>query len=141
MTRSLQDLCILVRPRVYELIARLAEQGVAVCVVDVLRTDAEQADLLERGLSDTLKSKHLAQRGCAKSHAVDLAPYETYQLHGQDKIQWNAADPAWAVMGETGEALGFRWGGRWRQPHDPGHFELAIDHTGAQAPEGGGEQR
>jgi hypothetical protein len=29
----------------------------------------------------------------------------------------------WKKVGAVGEQLGLRWGGRWRNPYDPGHFE------------------
>ena len=29
----------------------------------------------------------------------------------------------WRKIGLAGERLGLRWGGRWRHPYDPGHFE------------------
>ena len=29
----------------------------------------------------------------------------------------------WKKIGVIGEKLGLRWGGRWRNPYDPGHFE------------------
>jgi len=33
-------------------------------------------------------------------------------------------DPVlWRKVGTAGERLGLRWGGRWRHPYDPGHFE------------------
>jgi hypothetical protein len=41
----------------------------------------------------------------------------------------------WRKVGMTGEKLGLRWGGRWRKPYDPGHFEwtggLASTHLSA----------
>jgi hypothetical protein len=35
---------------------------------------------------------------------------------------WNNAR-LWKKIGMLGERLGLRWGGRWRVPYDPGHFE------------------
>lgn len=101
---------------VFELIARLAETGIAVMIVDTLRTPEEHAANLAAGVSWTARSKHL------DGLAIDLAPYETYQLHGPDKLKWDATDPVWARMGAIGERLGLRWGGRWQQK-DLGHFE------------------
>lgn len=57
------------------------------------------------------------------SHAIDVAPFETYALHGPDKLQWDAADPAWQVLGKIGEEQGLEWGGRWRRLVDVGHFQ------------------
>ena len=72
------------------------------------------------GLSDPLAGD------ADKADAMDLAPYAIYQLHGPDKLQWDAADPAWGILGEEAERLGLRWGGRWRRPFDPGHAELLL---------------
>ena len=104
------------KPLAIELLARCAEAGLAVMIVDTLRTPEEHAANLARGVSWTERSKHLT------GDAIDVAPYSIYQLHGADKLQWDNADPAWLAIGRIGEALGLRWGGRWRQK-DMGHFE------------------
>lgn len=118
MSRKLDDLSLAMRPKAVELLARLTEAGIAVMIVDTLRTKEEQAENLRKGVSATLNSKHLV------GDAIDICPYETYLLAGPDKLQWNTKDPVWARIGAIGEALGLRWGGRWKSPHDPGHFEL-----------------
>jgi hypothetical protein len=119
MSRALDDLDQRFRPVAIELIARCVEAGIAVMVVDTLRTPAEHAINLANGTSWTDHSKHL------DGLAIDLAPYETYGLHGSDKLQWDPSDPVWAKMGAIGERLGLRWGGRFKRPAKPdlGHFE------------------
>jgi D-alanyl-D-alanine carboxypeptidase-like protein len=67
-------------------------------------------------VSWTPNSKHLT------GDAIDLVPYDVYTLHGPDKLRWDATDRAWQIMGDIGEKLGLRWGGRWQQK-DMGHFE------------------
>jgi hypothetical protein len=126
VSRALDDLDPTFRPLAMELIARITEAGIAVLIVDTLRTEGEQADNLARGVSATLNSFHLARMSPSGrgAMAIDLAPFETWNLHGPDKLQWDPADPVWAKMGAIGEALGLTWGGRWRKPVDPGHFEL-----------------
>jgi peptidoglycan L-alanyl-D-glutamate endopeptidase CwlK len=126
MSRALNDLDSRFRPKAFELIARFAEAGIAVLIVDTLRTKAEQEVNLATGVSSTMNSKHLPQPPEGKALAIDVVPYAVYQLTGPDKLQWNTADPVWAKMGVIGEALGLRWGGRWKKPHDPGHFEMVI---------------
>lgn len=141
MSRALDDLTSRMRPLACELIARAAEAGIPVLIVDTVRTRAEHALNLARGASSAVTSKHLplalrmavlgagiAAVDYEKSDAIDVAPYAIYQLHGPDKIQWDASDPAWQTLGRLGEAIGLRWGGRWRSPHDPGHFEW-VDPT------------
>lgn len=126
------------RPRVFEVLARLTERGIAVMIVDTLRTRAEHTRNLLNGTSKIALSKHLprALRGVPsvdpqdgeRSDAIDLCPYEMYALHGPDKLRWTP-DPAWAIIGEVGEGVDLIWGGRWKDPHDRGHLELPARLT------------
>jgi hypothetical protein len=133
--RSLDVLSAAFRPLVFQLLARLTERGVAVMIVETIRTPAEHAANLAAGTSKTTNSKHLPRRlrgviteiaDLDKSDAIDLCPYEMYQLHGPDTLHWDANDPAFRVIGEVAEKLDLRWGGRWYDPVDPGHCELII---------------
>lgn len=137
MSRSLDSLSSDFKPKVFELLARLVERGVAVMIVDTLRTPEEQAANVARGVSATLRSKHLPRRlreplpefdpaNLDKCDAIDLAPYEVYQLHSGDKLNWNVSDPAFQLIGAEAEKLDLRWGGRWMSPKDPGHVELIL---------------
>lgn len=121
MSRALDDLSEKIRPKAFEFVARCAEAGVHVMFVDTLRTREEQAENIRKGVSWTKNSRHLPDAQ-GKSNAFDVVPYSVFQLHGPDKVQWDANDPAWNVMGEIGEKLGLVWGGRWKQK-DLGHFE------------------
>src|SRR6266480_2047531 len=118
--RKLDDLDPVFKPKAIELIARCAESGIAVMVVETFRTEAQHQEDLAAGRSLILRSKHQDRK------AIDLAPYETYQLHGADKINWDAGSgpdtvkEPWATMGKIGEALGLGWGGRWHKPFDAG---------------------
>lgn len=140
-TRLLDDLSRDCRPLVVEVLARLTEHGLCFLIVQTLRTEAEHRANLANGTSRVTLSKHLPRRvrgwqatdrgglpyaDADRCDAVDLCPYETWALHGPDKLQWDAADPAWQYVGLYGEAVGLRWGGRWQQPHDPGHLELLF---------------
>jgi len=117
MSRRLDDLDPRFKPKAIELLARCVEAGLMVLVVDTLRTPAEHAENLRRGVSWTTRSKHL------DGLAIDIAPFEQYSLHGPDKVRWDAGDPVWLRLGTIGEGLGLRWGGRWAQK-DYGHFEF-----------------
>jgi len=135
MDRALDSLSSDFKPLAIEVLARLVERGICVLIVQTSRTVAEHQANLANGTSKTAHSKHLPRRlrrlvtrtaDNDKADAIDLCPYAIYQLHGPDKLQWDDADPAWAVIGELGEALGLRWGGRWKDPHDPGHLEYVF---------------
>lgn len=117
MSRKLDDLSPAFRPLAVELLARCVEAGIAVLIVDTLRTRDEQAENIRRGVSWTTDSRHLT------GDAIDVCPFECWNLHGPDKLQWNASDPVWLKIGAIGESLGLIWGGRWRVK-DLGHFEL-----------------
>lgn len=120
MSRRLNDLSDDFRPKAFEFLARLTEAGIHVLIVDTLRTPAEQATNLANGVSWTSHSKHLT------GDAIDVAPYEVWMLHGNDKLQWDASDPVWKKIGAIGKSLGLRWGGDWKQ-RDMGHFELVRE--------------
>lgn len=115
MSRSLDALSARFRPLAIELLARTIEAGIPVMIIQTLRTPEEHAANLAKGVSWTTHSKHL------DGDAIDICPYETWALHGPDKLQWSD-DPVWQRLGTIGEALGLRWGGRWQQ-RDLGHFE------------------
>lgn len=130
MSRRLDDLSSDLRPLAYELLAKLTERKVYVVIVDTLRTLREHQANLAAGTSKTTLSKHLPRRmrgvvgrpdDAEKSDALDLAVLVATDKGWQ--IDWNDANPGWAVIGEVAESLGLRWGGRWKSPHDPGHVE------------------
>src|SRR5688572_6562085 len=117
MSRALNDLSDRFRPLAFELLARCTEQGIAVMIVDTLRTMKEQEEYIAKGVSWTLNSKHLT------GDAIDICPFMQWQLYGVDKLQWDGRDPVWQILGRIGEDIGLRWGGRWKQ-RDLGHFEF-----------------
>lgn len=126
MSRSLDDLHPQFRPLAFELLARLTEASIPVLIVSTGRTEAEQAAAVAAGASKVAHSKH--QDG----YAIDVCPYELYQLHGPDKLQWNTSDPVWLHIGSIAEGLGLRWGGRFHPLNsvgigwDPGHCEWPL---------------
>ena len=122
MSRALDDLSPRFKPIALELLARLVEANIPVVIVDTLRTDAEQAENIRKGVSWTKNSKHLT------GDAIDICPYAVWDAHWPDKLLWDAADPIWQKLGAIGESLGLRWGGRWQQK-DMGHFELQAPPT------------
>lgn len=138
MSRRLDDLSPRFRPLAVELLARLTEAGIPVLIVDTLRTAAEHAENLKKGSSWITLSQHLDGKTRGFPHhgsdAIDLCPYAQYDLHGPDKLQWDAKDPVWQKIGAIGEALHLRWGGRWSPP-DLSHFE--FQHPPTHPPAGG----
>ena len=139
MDRSLDSLSRECYALACEWIARVTARGVASMIVQTGRTMAEHQINLANGTSGTSLSSHLPRImrwrydlaaleavDADKSDALDIVPYELFQLHGPDKLQWDTKDPVWGIIGEEAERVGLRWGGRWLKPFDPGHGELWL---------------
>lgn len=114
MIVELQALHPYFRDRVIDLINGCKEKGIQLAVVESYRTHAKQNEYKTMGKKYTRsgggKSKH--QYGLA----VDLVPIVDSVAVWDDIALWKK-------VGLVGEKLGLRWGGRWRKPYDPGHFE------------------
>lgn len=102
------------RDKVLELIKICKAKGIELAFVETYRTHAKQNEYKGMGKKYTRsgggKSKH--QYGLA----VDVVPIVNGEAQWHDKALW-------LKIGVVGEKLGLRWGGRWRHPFDPGHFE------------------
>jgi peptidoglycan L-alanyl-D-glutamate endopeptidase CwlK len=85
-------------------------------VLEGLRTEARQKQLMQQGATKTLNSRHLT------GHAVDLAP----MLNGQVSWDW----PLYHRLAKTVksaaelEKVPLQWGGDWRTFKDGPHWEL-----------------
>jgi hypothetical protein len=102
------------RDRIIALIKACKAKGIELAIVETYRTHAKQHEYKVMGKKYTSsgagRSKH--QYGLA----IDVVP-----IVDSVAVWDNAA--LWRKIGVTGERLGLRWGGRWRKPYDPGHFE------------------
>ncbi len=116
MIADLNSLHPYFRDRIVELIHLCKAQGIELAVVESFRTHAKQAEYFGMGRKYTRskggKSKH--QYGLA----VDVVPIMDSAAVWDNTVLWRK-------IGVTGEKLGLRWGGRWRAPYDPAHFEWA----------------
>lgn len=121
-TTAINDMDYRFKNVAMEFLARLTESHIPVAIINVLRTPEEQADNLAKGVSWTSKSLHLPQPPDGRSLAMDICPYAQFEIHGANKLQWDASDPVWDKIGNLAESLGLRWGGRWQQ-RDMGHVE------------------
>lgn len=111
------------RDKITLLIEKCKEQGIQLQVVESYRTHAKQSEYKGMGRKYTSskagRSKH--QYGLA----VDVVPVV-------DSVAVWDNIALWRKIGMTGEKLGLRWGGRWRRPYDPGHFEWTSGLTSTQ---------
>lgn len=121
-SRTIYDIDPRIFPRVCKFLADCTDQGIPLMIINVLRSEEEQIENIKNGVSWTANSKHLPQDTFGKSFAIDVCPYEVFQLHGPDKLQWNTNDLVWEKIGEIGKATGAVWGGDWKQK-DMGHFQ------------------
>lgn len=112
-----------VNPKLQQLAKEaLQESKVDFLITEGLRTKERQKELVAKGLSNTMKSKHIT------GHAIDIVPYP---------IDWND----WGKFLEIYEVfkvasakngIKFRWGGDWNMNGtfkderfmDGPHFEL-----------------
>lgn len=74
-------------------------------VIEGLRTKARQAELLKKGATKTMNSRHLT------GHAVDIVPV----VDGKVSWDFNHYYPLAAAMAKAANELGVkvRWGGAW----------------------------
>ena len=76
-----------------------------------LRTKSEQAELVKKGASQTMNSRHLPQESTGTSHAVDLVAY----ISGRVSWELNLYDDIADAMKEAADELdvGIVWGAAW----------------------------
>lgn len=99
-------------------------------VFDGLRTKAEQKELVRRGASHTMASRHLEGKD-GYGHAVDLVPY----IHGKLRWEWNPIyELAESVQQASNQLLTpIRWGGVWdRRLGNLGYLEDEVEDYGAR---------
>ncbi len=115
------------RDKVIELISICKSKGIELAVVETYRTVAKQNEYKRLGKIYTRstggRSKH--QYGLA----VDVVPV-------LDSVPSWHNEVVWKKIGAVGEKLGLRWGGRWRHPYDPGHFEWSGGVSAAAMEQG-----
>lgn len=114
----IKDLSVLhpaFRNKVVKLLYEAKKQGIELAIVETYRNPERQDYLKGRGFSMLHGSKSKHQHYIA----VDLVPVEYGEYTWDNKDLWNK-------IGQIGENLGLKWGGRWRKLYDPGHFEYPI---------------
>jgi len=82
-------------------------------VIEGLRTRSRQKQLVAKGASTTMNSRHLT------GHAVDLVPYPI-------AWDWPLFYPIADAMKSAAKELGvpLEWGGDWKSLKDGPHFQL-----------------
>ena len=102
-----------------KLLVYAASLGINLICFTFYRSPAQQLIEYEAGRSRVKHGKHQDWK------AIDFAIVEDINEDGvvdKDEIRWNM-NPKYLLLGEYWESLGGTWGGRWKDPCDPYHFE------------------
>lgn len=115
MGRDVSKLHPYVRMLGEALVKECHRQGMNVKLTECVRTKAEQDDCIRRGTS-TVQYPYTYH---AWGLAVDVCNNEVGNAFPNDN-NW------WKRVGKIGKKLGFMWGGDWKSPYDPPHFQLNV---------------
>lgn len=93
-------------------------------ITEGMRTVERQEQLVARGVSWTMNSRHLT------GHAVDAAPYFDYDkdgdIDGDDMYAWPLYYQLAPIIKEAAKIEGVKieWGGDWKSKKDGPHWQL-----------------
>ena len=90
-------------------------------ILEVVRTVARQKELVAKGASTTMKSRHIPSAD-GFSHAVDIAPMDG----GQVSWAWPLYNKLAPIIKQAAKDVGvpIEWGGDWRTFKDGPHWQL-----------------
>lgn len=117
-----------VHPDLIRVVQRAAKDGAPrFRVIEGLRTVARQRELVARGASRTMNSRHLT------GHAVDLVPLDD---NGNPSWDWPLYYPLAKAIKEAArkEGVPLEWGGDWRKFKDGPHWQLPWDKRPTKVP-------
>lgn len=112
-----------VHPDLQRVVRRAAAiTGVRFVVTEGARTLARQRQLVAKGASQTLRSRHLPGGRLNLAHAVDLAA----KVGGSIRWDWPLYERLAEAMKQAADDVGvpIEWGGDWRSFRDGPHFQL-----------------
>lgn len=102
-------------------LVKVVEEAITLTEVDFgvtegLRTEERQKELVSKGLSQTLKSKHLT------GHAVDVVAFVDGKVTWEKEFYHKIANAMKKAADNQGTKI--RWGGEFKSFFDGPHFEL-----------------
>ena len=126
---KLQTLEPHVRKKVEKLLLKAKKKGIQLKIMSAYRDCEEQNGLYAQGR--TKPGKIVTNAKCGQSDhnmavAVDVVPV----IDG--KPTWDVPEATWLQIGELGESVGLKWGGRWKSFKDRPHFYDRQGKTLAQ---------
>ena len=95
-------------------------KGIKVICFTLYRSQHDQLVEFNAGRSRTSVGKH------PQWLAIDLAIVDDDDADlvvDKEEIRWSS-EPRYEILGVFWESIGGIWGGRWKDPKDPYHFEL-----------------
>lgn len=96
-------------------------------VIEGLRTEARQRELVAKGASRTMNSRHLS------GHAVDIVPWVSGTVSWDWKFYSEIRNAMFTAAAELGVEV--EWGGNWATFKDGPHWQLPwVKYPVAQAP-------
>src|SRR6056297_2776272 len=95
----------------------LQESPLDFIVIEGLRSEDRQRQMVEQGASQTMNSRHIT------GHAVDLLPIGPDGNAAFDWPLYHKLGPAVEKAAKK-EGVAITWGGRWSKFRDGPHFEL-----------------
>lgn len=122
MSRKLEDLIPILAIKAEELIRQAKEVGVEILITCTWRSFSEQQALYAQGRTISGPIITYAQAGESWHNyglALDFVPLK------DGKADWNDLGK-FKTVGELGEDLGLKWGGRFKKPIDRPHFEMTF---------------
>jgi peptidoglycan L-alanyl-D-glutamate endopeptidase CwlK len=122
-SKSSEDRLAGVHPDLVKVMRRAIEiTGVDFRVIEGVRTLARQKQLLAKGASQTLRSRHIPGGPLNVSHAVDIAPV----VGGVVRWDWPLFHRLAPAVKQAAIDVGvpIEWGGDWRSFPDGPHFQL-----------------
>jgi len=106
-----------VHPKLVSVVRRAADvSDIEFMVIEGLRTIERQKQLVAKGASKTMNSKHIT------GHAVDLAP----MVDGDIRWDWPLYHKLAPIIKQAANDMGVNitWGGDWRSFADGPHWEI-----------------
>jgi len=106
-----------VHPKLVAVVRRAADvSDIEFMVIEGLRTIDRQKQLVAKGASKTMNSKHIT------GHAVDLAP----MIDGEIRWDWPLFHKLAPIIKQAANDMGVNivWGGDWRSFADGPHWEI-----------------
>ena len=116
-TRSKQRLSGLHKDIVAVVELAITKTAIDFTVLEGMRTVGRQRELVNKGASTTMNSRHLT------GHGVDLGAY----VDGEVRWDWPLYHKIAEAMKQSAEELGvdMDWGGDWKSFPDGPHYQLA----------------